>query len=303
MRRFLWLAVLVLIGCESGQQPVESFTFTYAPPESVDFSVELSMMRTTIQGDTTVTDSTWSHTKHELRATDAGYNLTGFTDSIVMFHDGEEKTDRVVNLFASANIVYVIDTAGQAIEVLGYEEIFGRLEEKLGRDTADLVRQMITPAKLQQQELNTWNNKFGNFVNRQLVPGVVEIDTMSRRLPVEGQLISYSLTEVTDTVRINGALCGKIKIIANTDPSELARISGKTVEEVAELFSLTEDQLIAAAQRQAGASSTREWVLEYGTMLSHSENSVQEIFYYVLSGSGLPIQNRLTETQSKTFVY
>jgi hypothetical protein len=47
----------------------------------------------------------------------------------------------------------------------------------------------------------------------------------------------------------------------------------------------------------------RDWVVEFETMLSHSESTRQEIYYYNLGQSGLPVRNQLTETQIKSFTY
>jgi len=303
MRRLILLIAVVLTGCESGESPSEIFEFTFQPPDSVMFVVELGMKRTTSQGDQQMLDSTWTRTRHYQVAAEGGYELTGITDSIVVFRDGIPVIDPIVNLFMAANITYLIDTAGRAVGVQGYDEVFAGLDSLVGPDTAAAIRQMVSPQTLQDQEVQTWNTKFAGFVGRQLRLGEPSVDTSYPVLPVEGELASYTITELTDTVRINSHLCARLRITSCTDPSELAHLAEKSLEDVIELFGLTDDVVSRVGQRQAGSSSLREWVLEFETMLSHSESSQQEVFYYELSQSGLPVRNQMSEVQGKTYTY
>ena len=294
---------MLLIGCESGQSPATPYTFSFTPPDSVTFVVELGMQRTTAQGEQQMIDSTWTLTRHLQRAIENGYEMTGVTDSISMFRNGQVVTDPIVHLFASAEITYLIDSTGLAYEVRGYDEVFAGLDDLVGADTANMIRQMVSPQALTAQELQTWNQKFGGFAGRQLTLGQPEIDSTFPMLPIEGKVASYGITELVDTVRINSRLCGKIKVASSTDPAQLAELTGKPLDEIVGLFGLTDELVAQASQRQAGSSSIRDWVLEFETMLSHSEASRQEIFYYELSQSGLPVRNQMIETQGKQFTY
>ncbi len=295
------LACLVLAACSKA--PDQPYKFTYHPPDSVNFVVELAMTQLYSQGDQQNLDSTWTLTRHCQKAVPGGYELSGMTDSVAVFRNGTPMNDPIVGLFAGGNIVMQIDTAGKATGVKGFEELMARLDTLVGPDTAAMVRQVVSVDALQQQETTTWNGKFTPFVGREMKLGQVYCDTTFPELPVEGKMNAYRISEITDTVTIGDRLCGRVKVTTSTDPAELARLSGKTEADVEKLFALTRDAFTQASQRQAGYSSARNWVLEFETMLSHEESSNQEYFFFDLSNSGMPVKNRMAETQSKRFVY
>ena len=303
MRRIIWLAALIFIGCSSGEPPSELITLTFKPPASSSFVVELAMLRETTRGDQYNKDSTWTRTAHTQVATGDGYELGGMTDSITMFHNGAQMTDPIVQLFSRADITYLIDTSGQAVDVRGYEEVFASLDTLVGPDTVAAVLQMINPQKLKAQEVNTWNSKFAAYAGRGLKLGEPETDTTLLNLPIEGQVVSYAVTEIIDTVRLNSNKCARLRVAVASDPAELARLTERSLDEIVELFGLTEAIVTRASQRQAASSSVRDWVLEIETMLTHSETSRQEIFFHELSQTGMPVRNQMVESQVKTFTY
>ena len=303
MKRLICLAMLVLCGCSSEKTPQGSFKFSFKPPDSVSFVVELSMSQLSSQGDRKTTDSTWTLTYHTQKADAEGYELIGHTDSVSMYHDGQPVYDPVIRLFAGGDITFVIDSTGLVKDVRDYEELMNRLDELVGPDTAAAIRRMVTPEALKKQEIGTWNAKFASFIDREMVLGQAYADTSYPVFPVEGRLASYVISELVDTLSINGHLCGKLRVVSSTNPVELARLSERTDKEISQLFGLTADVSSQAAQRQAGLTSKREWVLEFETMLSHTESSREEAFYFELTSSGLPVRNEITEVQNKLFSY
>lgn len=303
MKRMICLAMFILAGCSSNKMPAQPLKFTYHPPDSVSFVVELAMAQASAQGDQQNVDSTWTRTQHKQVAVSDGYELTGVTDSVLVFRNGQVVTDPIINLFARGNIVYHIDTTGVVKEVRGYQELLDRLDQMVGADTAAAIRQMVTAEALQQQETATWNAKFAPFVGREMALGKVYCDTTYPNLPVEGRLTSYGITEILDTVRVGSKLCARLLVTSSTNPAELAKLTNRTEADINKMFGLTNDITTQAAGRQAGLSSKREWLLEFETMLSHAEDSRQEAFYYELSGSGLPVKYTIAETQSKRYTY
>jgi hypothetical protein len=302
MKRLICLAMLMLCGCSSEKAP-RSFKFSFKPPDTVSFVVELSMTQSSAQGDQKMIDSTWSLTHHSQKTLAEGYELTGRTDSVLMFQNGQPVNNPVIRLFAGSDITFEIDSTGLVKDVRGFEELMGRLDELVGPDTAAAVRQMVTPEALKKQEIETWNAKFGAFVGREMALRQTYCDTSYPTMPIEGRLSSYGISELLDTLTINGRLCGKLRVVSSTSPAELARLSERTDSEISQLFGLAADVLAQASQRQAGLTSNREWILEFETMLSHSESSHQEAFYFEPGSSGLPVRNDIAETQSKSFSY
>ena len=303
MKRLICLTLLMLCGCSSDKAPPRLFKFSFQPPDSASFVVELSMTQMTSQGDQKTNDSTWTLTYHLQNAAGEGYELTGRTDSLSVFHNGRPVYDPIIRLFAGGDITFVIDSTGMVRDVRGYEELMSRLDGLVGPDTAAAVRQMVNPETLKQQEIGTWNAKFGQFVGREMNLRQAYADTSYPVFPVEGRLASYVISELVDTLTINGRLCGKLRVVSSTNPVELARLSERTDSEINQLFGLAADASAKAAQRQAGLTSQRDWVLEFETMLSHSESSREEAFYFELTSSGLPVRNDIVETQSKRFSY
>jgi hypothetical protein len=303
MKRLICLAVLMLYGCSSEKTPSPSFKFSFKPPDSVAFVVELSMTQSSSQGDQKSMDSTWTITYHSQRAAAGGYELIGRTDSVSMFHNGQPVYDPVIRLFAGGDITFVIDSTGLVRDVRGYEELMSHLDELVEPDKAAAIRQMVTPEGLKEQEIGTWNAKFASFIDREMALGRAYADTSYPVFPIEGRLASYVISELVDTLTIDGHLCGKLRVVSSTNPAELARLSERDEKEISRLFGLDDNASAQAAQRQAGLTSQREWVLEFETMLSHLESSREEAFYFELTSSGLPVRNELTEIQSKLFTY
>ncbi|MCX6834343.1 MAG: hypothetical protein NTW07_04295, partial [candidate division Zixibacteria bacterium] len=262
MKRMLCLAVLTLCGCSSEKAP-HSFKFSFKPPDSVSFVVELSMTQSASLGDQKSMDSTWSLTHHLQRTLAEGYELTGRTDSVLMFRNGQAVHDPVIRLFAGSDITFMIDSTGMVKDVRGFEEMMNRLDGLVGPDTAAAVRRIVTPEALKQQEIETWNTKFGPFVNREMVLRQAYCDTSYPTMPIEGSLAMFGISELVDTLTVNGRLCGKLRVVSSTDPAELARLSERTEDEISKLFGLTTDATAQASQRQAGLTSNREWVLEF----------------------------------------
>ena len=301
-RRLLCLLLLGLCGCSS-EKPPSSFKFTFNPPDSTSFVVELAMARKTTQGDQTMTDSTWTLTYHSQKVDPVGYLLKGRTDSVVLYHDGQPVDDPVIRLFAGGDITLVIDSSGMARDVRGYDELMNRLDVLVGPDTAAAIREMVSSEGLKQEEVNTWNSKFASFINREMILWQAYPDTTYPIFPVEGRLASFSIAELVDTLTVNGHLCGKLRVVSSTSPAELAKLADRTDKEISRLFGLTDETLAQAAQRQAGHWSKREWVLEFETMLSHTEDSHEEVFFSELTSSGLPVKSGLAEIKSKKFSY
>jgi hypothetical protein len=302
VKKIVCLACLALAACSSNN-PDRLYKFTYNPPDSVTFMVELSMTQISGQGDQVNTDSTWTRTRHLQKSVPGGFELSGKTDSVAVYHNGVVMNDPIVGLFAGGDITLTIDTSGTATGVRGFEELLGRLDAMVGPDTAAMIRQVVSVEALQEQETTTWNGKFTPFVGREMKLGTAYCDTTFPVLPVEGKLASYRICQIVDTVTLDSHLCGKLSVTASTDPAELARLSGKSEADVEKLFGLTREAFTQAGQRQAGYSSTREWVVEFETMLSHTESSHQEAYYFDLSNSGMPAKNRMVESQSKRFSY
>jgi len=303
MRRFIWLAALIFVGCSTGEQPSEPITISFNPPDSTYFVVELAMIRETHEGDQFNKDSTWTRTGHHLVARESGFELRGVTDSITMFHNGNQMTDPLVRLFSRADITYAIDSVGRVFDVLGYEKVFESLDTLVGPDTAAAVRQMVNPESLKGQEISTWNQKFASYVGRSLRVGEPEIDSTIINLPIEGQVTLYILTEVVDVVSLNSKPGIHLRVSTATDPAELARLSERDLDEIVKLFNLTDDMVTRASQRQAGSWSVRDWVIESETMLSHTETLNQEIFFSELAQSGVPVRNQMSETNIKRYTY
>ena len=302
MKRLVCLACLTLAACSSNN-PDQPYKFTYHPPDSVTFVVELAMTQLYAQGEQQNLDSTWTRTTHCQKAVPGGYELSGKTDSVVVFRNGAPMNDPIVGLFAGGDIVMQIDTAGVATGVRGFEELMARLDTLVGPDTAAMVRQVVSVDALKQQETSTWNGKFAPFVGREMKMGQAYCDTTFPELPVEGRMNSYRISQIVDTVTMDNHLCGRLRVTTSTDPAELAKLSGKSEADIEKLFALTPDAATKAGQRQAGYSSTRDWVVEFATMLSHEESSRQEYFFFDLSNAGTPVKNRMAETQSKRFTY
>lgn len=304
MKRIICLACLTLVmtACSSSN-PDQAYKFTFKPPDSVSFVVELSMIQASGQGDQRNLDSTWTRTAHIQRSIAGGYELAGKTDSVLVFHNGVIVNQPLVRLFAGGDITMQLDTAGAAIGVRGFEELLGQLDTLVGPDTAAMIRQMVSIDELRNQETTVWNDKFTPFVGREMKLGTAYCDTIFQNLPVEGRLASYRITQMVDTVRIGDNLCGRLLVTSSTDPAELAKLSGKSEADVQKLFGLTPEAFTQAGKRQAGYSSTREWVLEFATMLSHTETSHEQAFYFDLSQSGMPVRSEMSQSHDKRFVY
>jgi hypothetical protein len=296
-------AVSALIGCGGGDTTGGTYRFTFQPPDSVTFGVDFSKLRVTSQGDNSMTDSSWTHTEQQITIDSGQYFSKRVTDVMVQYHDGELFEDPILEIFARQPVTYVIDTTGEVRDVRGYEELFARLDSILGPDTAAMLRQMVTPEVLKTQEIDTWNERFVPFVGAEMAVGKVQVDTSYANLPIEGRLEQFHLTELLDTVRIDDRLCGKISIVSGTDPAALAEMSGRSVEEIAGLLALSDEQLATATNRQAATGSQRLWVLEFETMLSRSEDSHFSVHYFELSDTGVMVRSEIVETQSKVFTY
>ncbi|MEW5794918.1 MAG: hypothetical protein AB1772_01030 [Candidatus Zixiibacteriota bacterium] len=303
MRQLICIALLALAACSANQEPPQPLRFTYHPPDSVSFVVELAMTQVSAQDQQQMVDSTWTRTRHSQVAVPGGYQLSGLTDTVIVFRDGQPVINPLVGLFSQGHIVFQIDASGRITRVSGFQELLDKLDQLVGADTAAAVRQAVTAQVLEQQEIETWNAKFSPFVEREMRLGQAYCDTTYPTLPVEGRLTSYGISELVDTVRIGSKLCGKLLITSSTNPAELARLSDRTVDDVNKLFGLGGDAASQAAQRQAGLSTRREWLVEFESMLSHTESSRQEAFYYELTASGMPVKNTISESQSKKFVY
>ncbi|MCD6249231.1 MAG: hypothetical protein J7J98_02710 [candidate division Zixibacteria bacterium] len=303
MRCFIWLAALAFVGCSTGEKPSESITISFNPPDSTYFVVELAMTRETHEGDQVNKDSTWTQTGHNQVAREGGFELRGVTDSITMFHNNTQMIDPLVQLFSRADITYVIDSVGKVVDVIGYEKVFEALDTLVGPDTAAAVRKMVSAESLRGQEIATWNQKFALYVGRSLSVGEPEIDSTIINLPIEGQVTLYMLTEVVSVESLNSKQGIHLRVSTATDPAELARLSGHDLDEIVKLFNMADDIVTRVSQRQAGSWSVRDWVIENETMLSHSETLNQEIFFYELGQSGIPVRNQMTETNVKSYTY
>jgi len=303
MKRFLSVAVLLLAGCGDAPERATALRLTFDPPDSLTYRAEVVSVRMRIfEGDTTV-DSSWSATTHTLTADGGGCLIRSHTDSVRVSRDGQPVSDRFVTLFSQGEFVHVIDSSGRAVDVRGYDELFQQLDSLLGPDTAAAVRQNVSPAALREKELRDWNSRLARFGGQDLYIARPLFDSGSIYLPTGGSVRTFEIAELVDTMRMGTVLCARIRLLAHSDPAQLAELAGRKVAEVADSLHLSDSTVAAFSAAQIGSSMVSEWVVEVPTMLTRSFDATRELYVETTGADGKPTRGRMIEIQSKQYLY
>ena len=264
--------MLLLAACSGGGSSEVTVALTFQPPDSLTYHGSVVSERILIRDADSTTDSTIMFSSHVIVQDGNQWLLTSTTDSIRVLRDGVEKSDPLTALYPGIDFVLTIDSAGEGIDLTGFEEVLRRADSALEPGVAQQLRRTLRPDLMERRELNEWNGRVARFANQEVAVGEIQYDTSSLAMPNGESLTYYRAAKLTSTETIDGTLCAHFSVVADNDPNTLAERLEVTPEEVYTKFGIDATAHDEAVAGPISSSLQSDWVLETGTMLLRSES-------------------------------
>ncbi len=306
MRRISFLLAVAFVGLLSATvtAAVPTKILSFNPPDSVSFVARAVTARTRLV-DTLppVVDSTFITTDYVIRRTTDGFVVTGSQISTEYTRNGQKLENDISRLSSNITITTELTRSGVATAVRGYEVLFARIDSLPDKTTADALKQVFSPTALASKDVNEWNGKMSHVVDKAFKLGIDKHDTTSMSVGNGGSLRFYSVSEFTDTLRIDGQLCVRVRIASDTDPVQLAKNLNADPVKIGTLFSLPDSLMKKSAPMAAGYHSITELVVDVETLLFCRETQHREVIAPVTTKDGRSVMSRMTESLEKRFEY
>lgn len=283
-------------GCSSDRPA--TVTFDFNPPDSLRYTGTVVADRVVDRGDTVVVDSTFMTSSHLLVKEGDFYLLHSVTESLKLTRNGHPFEDPLTDLYTGVTFTHRLDSTGTSLELTGFQTILDNAQATLPEETAREIRSRMSPDLQSQREVAEWNGRVGRFYGKTMAVGDVIYDSTIISLSQGATVTQFRAIVLDDTTTVDGELCAKLKVVANTDPAVLANQIGKTPDELYQQFGVDDERKEQIASMPLTSSLVSEWVLEVGTMLIHSETIRRDS--YASAGT---IELSTRETRIKKYTY
>jgi hypothetical protein len=219
--------------------------------------------------------------------------------------NGEPVAERVLSVLENIEYTVLIDSAGRAYDVLGYEALDPLIDSLLGPNVTPGIRQQINTDQFVRRELAEWNGRIANFVGISVVIDSPVYTEASFPVPGTAPFPYYLATRISDTTRVDGRLCAWIDAVAHSDPVDLSELIEHPLEDLLAQVEVTDDDLYRASVNSTRLYTRMRRLVEVNTLLIRSEETSRQINVIVPDpeDTTVIVTNRLVETTTKRFEY
>jgi hypothetical protein len=270
LRRYAAAAFLILL-CLVSSEAVAKIMFMFNPP-NVTYSTETTRSQyRLIDSRKSNAVETTTGADHSLTATATGYAIST-TPTVFMARQNGEVVDNVAaEVLGSVPYVLKLDFDGNAIEATGFDRLPMMVDSALDSTTAAAVMKRVDLGQMAQFPVSEWNGRNGFRSTSEAGVGEMIYDQSDYELPGGPKVIFFTAKQIIDTSRIDGQLCARLIISADSNPDSLAATLGLPIEKIKEAYALTDDQRARAGSNEIRLHSRVELVWEILTGLMRSE--------------------------------
>jgi len=191
--KFLLATCFILISSNSISKETESLKFSFSPGEKISFTQKLTSIKNRDMGKKqNQIDETVSLTKISILKTKTGWDVLAEPVSISMKRNGEIVNNPIVNLLSSAIVTYKLDTTGNIIDVIGYEDFIDGISKQVPPQVFQQLAPVLNLEALKSKEIAEWSGRIGNYLGAVVKLG----DTFSENIPYQlpdGSTIKYDI--------------------------------------------------------------------------------------------------------------
>ena len=279
-------------------------TLRFHPADSVTYRVTGKSVTTNERELLDITaDTTRTVTDYCLKRTDTGWVLESVLRSMEIRPGSDSLKKSLSELLIGIRTLLYINAAGKAIRATGYEPLTARLDSLASPTVKAVFRQVLSPSALASKAVNDWNLRIDNLSGRLLQVGLIEYNSSNVGLKDGAPWSLLTANRFGDTLRIEGVLCQKITLFADSDPRRLAEGLGKSVSEIGGLFRVS-DSVLTAMENQTRAYHSRLTItVEVGTLLERAEQLDRVVTLAVPGIDGKESMRRSQETVEKEIAY
>lgn len=277
---------------------------TFNPPDTTVYTIKTTSVRELWLDSTRMSiDSTFSTVAANMTKTADGYRLVTDQKSFAGKKSGAPYNDILINLMLGLKVTLTINSVGEATGITGFEDMFDRLDKMGDSQTVAPFKEALSPRLMSDKVVNDWNNAMADIVGRTFTINALRTTSAPLTLPDETHLILMEVSLITDTVRVDGRLHARIRVISDTNPDRLARQLGRDRKFVSELFKVPEESLGKLASAVSHYLLIREFLVDVTTLLMSSEQSRQEMVVKQVDVPGERVMSSIIETTSRQYTY
>ncbi len=278
-------------------------TLRFHPPDSLVFSsVTTSTKQMSLNGKFTQ-DSSFTTAKNTLKKTGYGYRLSYQPTEVRVTRDGQVISNPVVALMTRIAYTYILDSAGNATTVTGFENIHHLIDSALDSTQATTLKRMVTPEAMSAQTIAEWNGRIEMLTNRPLALKKVTYDKSEYMLPTQQKIPMYGGTMITDTPKVGGIPCVRVRIVYASSPDTLAKLLDLVRSEVVTHYMLTDSVLKSIPQQPALIVSDIVLIAERKSLLIREEQSRRDASITVTGQGPTPQTMTSHETRNMKMTY
>ena len=269
MRDVMLLAVCLPAALAAGaQNPV---TFSFAPADGATV-VETRSSTTEMTALSKVTVVSVKKVRETFTKTTAGYQLTQQPQAITTTINGSSAGEKINAALCGSEITYDLDGAGILQRIDGVDALVARVKKLLTPEEVALASKQLDIKALTAAEKEEWHERVGQFARLSVKPGDRRLGICTWDTPLVNALPFYSQTTFIGPEQVDGRSLYRLKITGSADPAALAKISGKSLDEIAVALGVKRETLCAPD----GISATYECerVVDLATLLAYSEKAV-----------------------------
>ena len=222
--------ILALVGALAGAALAadgDSIRFTYAPPEGV--AVERTVKRSSEvrRGDDAHLDISMLRDKRVAEKAESGYTIRRTVIENTLERNGTPITSPMLGAMEDLELVYTIDSKGQATDVQGYEAILEKLKTTLPAPFVAQLATLFNKEGLRLRDIAQWNAEIGGLAGQTVSLGERRAAQEKMSLPT-GQPAPYFALDIYDSWVDcgSGARCLKVRTLYHHDPAVLAKLGG-----------------------------------------------------------------------------
>lgn len=239
---------------------------------------------------------------HELKATTLGYTVSSTPTVFMARQNGELVDNAPAEVLGTVPYVLVLDGDGVALEAKGFERLPMMVDSALDSTIAAAVMQRVDPKQMAMFPVSEWNGRNGFRSTSEGEVGEMIYDQSDYELPGGPSMEYFTAKQIVDTLRIDGQLCARLVITADSNPDSLAGTLGLSIDKVKAAFALTDDQRARSGSNEFRLYSRVELVWEVATGLMHSEKISRHVARTASRG-GATSRMETVEDEQTTYTY
>lgn len=281
---------------------VAQISFVFAPPNVSYTTVTTRSQSRIVDARSSGLMSTTLSANHVLEATPFGYTVTTTPISFEARQRDQVVENKPGEVLAMIPYILKLNENGEAKEAVGFERIPAIIDSVFDSTKSAMIMKRVDPKQMALAPVTEWNGRNGFRISSEGRVGETIYDQSDYSLPGGPTVKYFTAKEIVDTMRVDGALCARLRITADSNPDSLAATLGLSIQKIKDVFALTDDQRARSGSNEFRLNSRVELVWELRTGLMRSEEISRNVARTMARG-GNPSTMVTSEDEQTTYTY